>query len=533
MMTSKNTHLYRYRALYIPILTFVLLFVMMLIGSPHAIEYGLKHQIREQGNDQVTIEDIDFNPFTGTLTISQLKAGRANVTRLFIKELSLYFTWHKLFQKQLVLSGVSVHDANLVIEANDSGQWNIAGITINPSDPGPPSEDKVSPWGIEVELLEFQEVGLKLITPELNTQILLNELQLNKLTSVLPEEAANLRLDAQWDDSILVLDGKLNLFSDVMQYQGLVKWNMIKLEQYHSFLPDAIRQLGGKGEMSGTLALQYATEEQFSVNLDGNLSLEEIQLKTESASLESQSLAWKGHMSISSTGAENDIKIALTGDVNLQQSEFASTEDITAEINRFGWSGNSVMLIGTQGTANISLNGKTNIGPFSLISKQHSTDLRFDQASWEGGFTIPTQTDPQSFEMNATGDLTIQTFAASSPGEDYTLMAFDKLVIHGINADTGGHNSIDDALFDSLALGKPESGTNDATDGVFAHCGSLSVASLQYSSMDGVIIDQVQLNDVTQTIKRSKEGEWNAIRLVDIIKTAAKGNVDKSKEAHF
>jgi hypothetical protein len=86
----------------------VLLFLATLILLPIGIGYGVKQWILANGGDQVSVEDVDFNPFTATLGLHHLEVHKGGARPLLVPELGLHLSWHPLWYKQIVIDGVSI-----------------------------------------------------------------------------------------------------------------------------------------------------------------------------------------------------------------------------------------------------------------------------------------------------------------------------------------------------------------------------------------------------------------------------------------
>jgi hypothetical protein len=121
------------------------------------------------------------------------------------------------------------------------------------------------------------------------------------------------------------------------------------------------------------------------------------------------------------------------------------------------------------------------------------------------------------------GDLSIDSSRIHSPGTKYTLMAFDKLNIKTIDTQLPSKLSVDQLLFHKLNLGKQElteGQSNQAASQSLAHYEKLTLDKLSYSEEQGLSINQIRQTDVTQLTRKTSDGRWNMIRLVDLIKAA-------------
>jgi len=84
-------------------LTISLIFIAVIIALPYGIKFGLIKGLAQSGAKQVTIDDVDFNLFTGKLFISHLRAKKQQDTELSVDSLMLQVDWLPLFKKRYIL----------------------------------------------------------------------------------------------------------------------------------------------------------------------------------------------------------------------------------------------------------------------------------------------------------------------------------------------------------------------------------------------------------------------------------------------
>ena len=86
---------------------------------PYGIKFGLIKGLAQSGAKQVTIDDVDFNLFTGKLFISHLRAKKQQHTELSVDSLMLQVDWLPLFKKRLHIASASIKNSSLLIENVD------------------------------------------------------------------------------------------------------------------------------------------------------------------------------------------------------------------------------------------------------------------------------------------------------------------------------------------------------------------------------------------------------------------------------
>ena len=104
---------------------------------------------------------------------------------------------------------------------------------------------------------------------------------------------------------------------------------------------------------------------------------------------------------------------------------------------------------------------------------------------------------------------------ANAPRKKYTLMIFDHLTIDDIDVLAPETYAAARAELKALVLGQqgPDSG--------ISRYEKLELNKPRFSLEDGLSIDQIHITDATQIVRRTADGDWNAVRLINIIKAIA------------
>ena len=75
---SKAPHFLRRNWYWIVFITIPLLAAAILTAVPYGIDYAAEQWLMSQGLDVASVEDVDFNPFTGKLVFRDLRATVAD-----------------------------------------------------------------------------------------------------------------------------------------------------------------------------------------------------------------------------------------------------------------------------------------------------------------------------------------------------------------------------------------------------------------------------------------------------------------------
>ena len=114
--------------------------VLSIIMLPVGIEYGIKQYLERQGADQVTLADVDFNPITGRMTVTDLSIFTGGKKVLGIPEATVVVEWKPFIRKRFVLKRFSIVDTQLTVAQLEDDRWQIGGIIIpQTKEPAAPS----------------------------------------------------------------------------------------------------------------------------------------------------------------------------------------------------------------------------------------------------------------------------------------------------------------------------------------------------------------------------------------------------------
>lgn len=145
--------------------TLGVLIVIALILLPYFIRQGVEHWLVEQGAEQVSIEDIDFNLFIGRLAVRNLQFQTAGKRSLVLPQASLRFAVLPLLRRQLLLQDVSLRGTTLAVEQVADGGWRIAGLGL------PAANGKPSAWHVTLKSIEITNSELLYTSPALSGKL--------------------------------------------------------------------------------------------------------------------------------------------------------------------------------------------------------------------------------------------------------------------------------------------------------------------------------------------------------------------------
>lgn len=564
---------YRRRGPQITTAVVVFLFAGTLIGLPFGIGYGVKQWILANGGDQVSVQDVDFNPFTATLGLHHLEVHKGGARALWVPELDLHLSWHPLWEKQIVIDGISIKGVRLQVDRSQPGVLQVGGIVIDESSPEPPEGPVDSPWGFAVEHLRILDTELQYRDPRLDTRLRIDELKLSHLASFTPEQTATLLLQGTLDGAALRLEGRLSPFAAEPGFEVTVVLDALDLHRYGALAAPAIDSLQGQLALDTRIALRYTQDAILDIRQDGALSLTRIQATSQADGLDSEQLRWDGRLDVTTGPGETRIKAAgqLTAkgldttrgalslslaaldlpklDLDLtRQGDGAMALDHTGELALEGltlrdasgtisqqglhWAGATGLEIPAQGPLRLTSEGTLESQGLDVRVADRDAQLAYQTLAWKGRFGLGVGDGLE--ELDAEGTLHIRQLHTDALSRHYTLVAFEDLQAGPIRVRGPEQITVDQVEVRELTLGQTEQSASQDQDketmNLFQSA-LLRVEEIGLSKEQGLTIAAIEEHDVTGLTWRDREGRWNVLGLIDGIKAIAEGPSPQAKQA--
>ncbi|AKH21416.1 DUF748 domain-containing protein [Sedimenticola thiotaurini] len=289
-----NKHKRRH-GLIITLSILLILVIATLSLLPLGINYALKEWIRQQGGERVSVANVDFNPFTATLRLDELRVTNQGEEQLTLPRLDLQLAWAPLFSKQLVITGLELSGVTLkLIQNGTQSQIQIGGMLFPLSTEKAPTE--TTPWAVHLNRFSLQEALVDYQAPQLTTRIQVTDLLLTDIATDNPTGIAQVALQGSIDQAPITLQGNFTPFADTPSFDGEVRIDSLALDGYAKLAASQLNQLTGKLSMDGTLLLSITPSGTPQITHNGNISLADYQIGDQKQAIAGSSLAWQGQL---------------------------------------------------------------------------------------------------------------------------------------------------------------------------------------------------------------------------------------------
>ncbi len=450
---------------------FAILLVLLLVLTPYLMAWSAKDWLRESGADQVKVQDIDFNPFTGVVVIEQLKVVEEGRDTLDIPRLMLEIDWGPLFSRKVRINTATVDGVQLTVDVSADGELQIAGIKLAESETG----EEVSgegeaggPWDYGIVELNIRNTVIDYRDPDMQLEAEIHEFTLRDLTTW-ATEPASLTLDGALNGAGISMDGQLPTLADGYGFTGGVKVNGLSLQAFERVVQPALTALSGRLTLDSRVDASYREGGPLQAEQDGLVRLDDLQFTQADYSVAYARLEWQGKTILSAA------------------DEFA--------VNSSGQLAGSGL-------------------DFSMPSEKFR--LRQGGLNWGGRVDYA---DGEAGDLQVSGKLSLDKSEVDAIDGKAGLVGFDALSIDSVDVQGTDAIVIDNLVISGAAIAESVSDPGVSAQEA-ARVPPLQIASLSFDHIevtDGkrVSIDTIESRDARYTALRNQDGKWQMATIIE------------------
>lgn len=411
-MTSNDTKARRPRGLLLFLLAIVLLLAIGLTLLPYGVKWYLEDWLRDRGVVNVSIGDVDINPFVGLFAVQSLEFEEEGARRRaghFLVNLS----WTDLLQRRIRLSRVELRDAALEIRRTESNRWLLGTIALGAQEAVQEAErvEAEAGWGFGIDSALIEDVAVDYRDPLIVRDFVVGEAALRDFATWSPGQQTAVLLALSSGDARLRFEGDARPFAETFDLDFRVRG-----EQLDGRGLDALIEGTGLESIGGTLEVDTRTvvvvppgEEETSIEIDGRLGIEALDLAHESGKIALDGISWDGVIQIAL--AAGGQRIVSEGELAIEGTDVAAAEGGGGlSLEKFTWDGRLEQALGAEersfaATADLGFDGlrlqRPADGEASADSSLLMESLRIEEsefamalaagrteASWRGALQI-------------------------------------------------------------------------------------------------------------------------------------------------
>ncbi len=313
----------------------IILILIILTALPYGIGYGITWFLESNGAQQASIDDVDFNPFTGRVTIHELQITSDGKKTLDAGRLTLDWSWLSLIKKRLHITEAEIENIKTAIVASDTGLETVAGLPVKPSKEKEGSKEQKpepdSTWGFGIERLSLVNGKLNIKHPKFGAVAVIDKTELKGLRSWDSKQPAHLDFAGRIDDSRVTINADMQPFGD--QQTGAIKLTIDKLplKLFEKLAEQNLDNLEGAVSVTTDTKFERSTNGSAKVDSDIDLMLANSKLGKDKFLFEGGALTWKGNVNAST--AEKEAVIYSVNGAILGEALGVQTGDKENNIN--------------------------------------------------------------------------------------------------------------------------------------------------------------------------------------------------------
>ncbi|MGD9175213.1 MAG: DUF748 domain-containing protein [Desulfobacterales bacterium] len=528
----------------------VLLVAIFFSMLPVGVDYGIKRYIKNQGADQVSLKDVDFNPITGRMTLTNLSVKIGTQTVLQIPEATLKIKWTPFVRKRFVLERLTISDTQLAIEELENGNWRIGGITL----PQRKETSQPSSWNFSFQEASVTNSKIELISPRLKTDLAIEQAKLSKLTSWLHDDMARLEFAGQLNDALIQLQLDVAPFGSEIVASGKIKLTSLSLTPFAQLLQPHLKTLEGHLDLDLNIETRQAAGRTIDHFQKGSVKLHQLHTQIADVKLSKEDLAWNGAVRVNLAKSEEGMKVSADGQLNGSKLTLDSeNENLMLRQDKASWKGkinyvqdNTQQKINTDGQIslvglkmespqlNLTEEGLTWQGPLQFNSSADTKGqriiadgvldgnqlqmslpgrkLKFEHQglSWKGRLDTGETNDFSAIKSEA--DITLKDITILQPETNQRLLNSNQFDLQAIKIDGLNTVNVSGIVLNGLALlAGPEAASSSETDPSPVRIQEVKLGNIRLSQQKDLAIDTIQLRGVKGFLHRDREGKWPAI----------------------
>ena len=552
--------------------TFVALFIIVISVLPVIISSQLQKWLLENGADEVSIENVDFNPFTAELAIYDLKIRRQGVETLRLASLQTSVLRLPLFDRQVVIPQILVNELTMSVDLSDPSETRFGGISPAPASPKADESETAAEWTLLVSELRINHHHYTIKKSALLTELKVEKFAIDNLDTGKDAEAFTVNLEASLDGALLNLSGQVQAFSDEPGFKGQYAVEKLDLGKFLTEVDKSFENNSLRVTLDNEVDIKQTAGSGLVFKQSGSSQIDSLKWQQLDTIVESNSLTWEGAISGALT-ADRKQNLQTDGKLSIEGVQIKEQSGITVSTDSLVWDGAVSGELIADNKQYLHTEGKLNILGAKIKQQAKNLDLENQQFLWDGVVKLSTDS-PAAIDIEMDGQLENQALQLRQVDEDIKFTSkridwkgnaavnkadadiniasvshavLDELQVRHISNNQGlgsaGRISLDNLKLDSLdkvhfdlltienlRMDKSAIFADEALENDFVYKqDELIVEQFDYSASGGIVIKQVLPSTINAMVYRSKSGEWQLEHLLPFYKLAVRQGGSKDE----
>lgn len=324
----------------------ILLFLWLL---PIGLRLGAEHWLESRGYT-AAIDNVDLNLFTGRLAIDGARAEDTAGDGFRIGHAAVDLHYLPLFDRQLHLAGLVLHDAALDLRRD--GGLRVAGFDLAAgADTAPPEENAETgaPWGFGLDSADVDGLTLRYHEPGFSREITLATSTASDVATWTPGNPFPLDADLRLGDARVAVEGRLRPFGDRVAGELSLRVEKLTLQAFAPF----VEGRGGVERLAGTfgadldIAVDYAGDTGLDLDVTGQAGLADGEIELVEIATIAAGIDWQGEIEARLLRPDGGDRVDTDGRLSLSNASAGlATAPYDIAAGELTWEGRAGLLPG-------------------------------------------------------------------------------------------------------------------------------------------------------------------------------------------
>ncbi len=294
------------------------LMAMIILVAPPILSIMARNILLGLGADQVELEDIDFNPFTGRLALYQLQV-RADGTRIIGLDYGhIQVQVLPLIRKKLNIINIELDQGFLYLVEHSNGMFGIKGLDFNTQQTAPRTENDAG-WHFGIDKAHIRFTSVRMETTRLPPTVAsFDEFSLTTLYSWERDRLSNLITRGSIAEGNFDIDIQMTPLANLPKYTGSMLVNSLALNHFQPLLQKQLSKLGGLVQLKSEFEIVQQSQTQWNIETQNALESSNLVVAMDKLMIESELFRFNGQSSIQLHLNDQGSAITLGGQGKLE-----------------------------------------------------------------------------------------------------------------------------------------------------------------------------------------------------------------------
>lgn len=477
--------------------------ILILAVIPAIISSNLKSWLLNNGADNVVIENIDFNPFTGTAAVHGLDIKIADKTVMSNTLVYLDISLLALLKKGFAVENAILNDVLIDIEQLDNGKIRVGSLLI---DPAKKTKEEIKEevkkeirWWLNLGKVTLNKCVIQYQSPKLVSTLFLDDLSLENLSTRGGEQKAKLDMTARLNQSDIRAIVTLTELSPAIHVSGDISAEKLNLQDFSGLTTEILSQLAGSVDIAGDISINISDDKAVNARFTGKTKASSHAIAGKGFTIEGTEAGWNGSISFLSKAGGAQQNIDLDG-------ELAAT-GYTVKLDAFETAGTEARWQGKAGYAqkaassprNIIVAGNLNGKALTLELPKQNLSIQQNEINLSPELSI--QISNEKTDLSGTASAVATGTIVSDIARNLTLVAINDLAINDLKAD-----SLQQASIRAITINESKFIQGKNSEKPSFSLLKTELDSIAYAATKGLEINRISIGKLDGSLVREKDG---------------------------